>query len=121
LSLANKTKLKNTRAPVKHRQVAVIDTIVAKVQGVPGDDRCVLLLGYKEEMEVRHSEGEGGSEVGTPGPENLLPLFSLRLSEVLHIQPLEALCRLPPTPLAQTMMSKANPGLARRFQLQNAW
>lgn len=26
-------------------QVAVVDTIVAKVQGVPGDDRCVLMLG----------------------------------------------------------------------------
>jgi hypothetical protein len=30
---------------------AVISTIVAEVQGVPGDDRCVLLLGYKEQME----------------------------------------------------------------------
>ena len=26
---------------------AVIDTIVAEVQGVPGDDRCVLMLGYE--------------------------------------------------------------------------
>ncbi|KAJ4420638.1 hypothetical protein N0V82_004203 [Gnomoniopsis sp. IMI 355080] len=33
-------------------KTAVIDTIVAEVQGVPGDDRCVLLLGYKEEMET---------------------------------------------------------------------
>jgi hypothetical protein len=52
-------------------QEAVIDTIVAKVQGVPGDDRCVLLLGYPDEM--------------------------------------------------QKMMRKGNPGLARRFQLQDAW
>ena len=29
---------------------AVIDTIVAEVQSVPGDDRCVLLLGYKDQM-----------------------------------------------------------------------
>jgi hypothetical protein len=30
---------------------AVIDTIVAEVQSTPGDDRCVLLLGYKDQME----------------------------------------------------------------------
>lgn len=30
---------------------SVIDTIVAEVQSVPGDDRCVLLLGYKEQMD----------------------------------------------------------------------
>ena len=30
---------------------AVIDTIVAEVQSVPGEDRCVLLLGYRNEME----------------------------------------------------------------------
>jgi hypothetical protein len=44
---------------------------VAKVQGVPGDDRCVLLLGYPDQMEA--------------------------------------------------MMREANPGLARRFQLSQAW
>ena len=27
-----------------------MDTIVARVQGVPGDDRCVLLLGYEDQM-----------------------------------------------------------------------
>jgi hypothetical protein len=32
-------------------KTAVIDTIVADVQSVPGDDRCVLLAGYKEQME----------------------------------------------------------------------
>ncbi|KAJ4292670.1 hypothetical protein N0V90_009333 [Kalmusia sp. IMI 367209] len=31
--------------------VAVIDTIVAEVQSTPGEDRCVLLLGYKDQME----------------------------------------------------------------------
>ncbi|KAJ8076334.1 hypothetical protein PM082_000755 [Marasmius tenuissimus] len=31
-------------------KTAVIDTIVAEVQSVPGEDRCVLLLGYKEQM-----------------------------------------------------------------------
>lgn len=52
-------------------QTGIIDTIVAKVQGVPGDDRCVLLLGYEEQM-------------------------------------------------AQ-FLRESNPGLARRFQLENAF
>ncbi|KAJ7241901.1 P-loop containing nucleoside triphosphate hydrolase protein [Mycena haematopus] len=29
---------------------AVIDTIVAEIQSVPGEDRCVLLLGYEDQM-----------------------------------------------------------------------
>jgi replication-associated recombination protein RarA len=33
-------------------KIAVIDTIVAEVQSVAGEDRCVLLLGYKNEMET---------------------------------------------------------------------
>jgi len=33
-------------------RTAVIDTIVAEVQSTPGEDRCVLLLGYKAQMEV---------------------------------------------------------------------
>ncbi|OQD90595.1 hypothetical protein PENANT_c001G07088 [Penicillium antarcticum] len=32
-------------------RAAVVDTIVAEVQSTPGDDRCVLLLGYKDLME----------------------------------------------------------------------
>lgn len=32
-------------------KTAVIDTIVAEVQSTPGEDRCVLLLGYREQME----------------------------------------------------------------------
>ena len=32
-------------------KTAAIDTIVAEVQSTPGEDRCVLLLGYKDEME----------------------------------------------------------------------
>jgi hypothetical protein len=31
-------------------KTAVIDTIVAEVQSVPGEDRCVLLLGYEYQM-----------------------------------------------------------------------
>ena len=33
-------------------KTAVIDIIVAEIQSVPGDDRCVLLLGYKDQMET---------------------------------------------------------------------
>ncbi|RDA85266.1 hypothetical protein CP532_2328 [Ophiocordyceps camponoti-leonardi (nom. inval.)] len=32
-------------------RTAVIDTIVAEVQNVPGEDRCVILVGYEEQME----------------------------------------------------------------------
>lgn len=32
-------------------KAAVIDTIVAEVQSTTGEDRCVLLLGYKDQME----------------------------------------------------------------------
>ena len=31
-------------------RTAVIDTLVAEVQNVPGEDRCVLLLGYEDQM-----------------------------------------------------------------------
>jgi hypothetical protein len=57
-----------TQDPYK---AAVIDTIVEQVQGRPGDDRSVLLLGYRNEMEA--------------------------------------------------MFSSCNPGLSRRFQLENAF
>ena len=30
--------------------MVVIDTIVAEIQSIPGEDRCVLMLGYKEQM-----------------------------------------------------------------------
>lgn len=30
---------------------AVVDTIVAEVQSTPGEDRCVLLLGYQDQMQ----------------------------------------------------------------------
>jgi len=37
----------NNSGPYK---TAVIDTIVAEVQSTPGEDRCVLLLGYEEQI-----------------------------------------------------------------------
>lgn len=33
-------------------KTAMVDTIVAEVQSTPGEDRCVLLLGYKDQMEA---------------------------------------------------------------------
>ena len=30
---------------------AVLDTLVGEISGVPGEDRVVLMLGYKHEME----------------------------------------------------------------------
>ncbi|KAF2669715.1 P-loop containing nucleoside triphosphate hydrolase protein [Microthyrium microscopicum] len=32
-------------------RTAVVDTLVAEVQSTPGEDRCVLMLGYKDQME----------------------------------------------------------------------
>ena len=32
-------------------RAAVVDTIVAEIQSTPGEDRCVLLLGYKDKLE----------------------------------------------------------------------
>ncbi|OBZ77560.1 Stage V sporulation protein K [Grifola frondosa] len=41
-------------------KTAVIDTIVAEVQSTPGEDRCVLLLGYKEQIvEMFQNVNEG--------------------------------------------------------------
>lgn len=31
-------------------KTAVVDTIVAEIQSVPGEDRCVLLLGYRDKI-----------------------------------------------------------------------
>ena len=41
-------------------KTAVIDTLVAEVQSVPGDDRCVLLLGYKDQMEKMFQHANPG-------------------------------------------------------------
>jgi SpoVK/Ycf46/Vps4 family AAA+-type ATPase len=39
---------------------AIIDTLVAEVQSVPGEDRCVLLLGYTDEMHRMIQKGNPG-------------------------------------------------------------
>jgi hypothetical protein len=33
-------------------RISVIDTIVGEIQNVPGEDRCVIMLGYTEQMDV---------------------------------------------------------------------
>jgi SpoVK/Ycf46/Vps4 family AAA+-type ATPase len=58
----------NTNEPYRE---AVINTLVEQIQGKPGEDRAVVMLGYREEME--------------------------------------------------NMLSKCNPGLSRRFQLDEAF
>jgi len=43
----------NSGGPGKQQdayRTAVIDTLVAEVQSVPGDDRCILLLGYEDQL-----------------------------------------------------------------------
>lgn len=44
-------------------KTALIDTLVAEVQGTPGDDRCVLLLGYQDEMETMLRDANPGLAV----------------------------------------------------------
>jgi replication-associated recombination protein RarA len=39
---------------------AVINTLVEKVQNVPGEDRCVIMLGYKEQMEEMMRDSNPG-------------------------------------------------------------
>lgn len=41
-------------------KTAVIDTIVAEVQNTPGEDLCVLLLGYREQMEEMMTNSNPG-------------------------------------------------------------
>ncbi|KAF1814036.1 P-loop containing nucleoside triphosphate hydrolase protein [Eremomyces bilateralis CBS 781.70] len=41
-------------------KTTVVDTLVAEVQSVPGDDRCVLLLGYKDQMEKMFQNANPG-------------------------------------------------------------
>ncbi|KAF3923850.1 hypothetical protein ABW21_db0205876 [Orbilia brochopaga] len=50
-------KISGSEDPYK---CAVIDTIVSEVQNVPGDDQCVLLLGYKEDLEKMFNAANPG-------------------------------------------------------------
>src|SRR5260221_12117238 len=67
-------------------KTAVIDTIVAEIQSVPGEDRCVLLLGYEDQM-----------------------------VEMFQVSGLENRWAV------LTRQQNVNPGLARRFAIENAF
>ncbi|KAJ3312151.1 hypothetical protein HDU76_002958 [Blyttiomyces sp. JEL0837] len=41
-------------------KTAVIDAIVGEIQNVPGEDRCVLMLGYREQMEEMMTNSNPG-------------------------------------------------------------
>ncbi|KAK0737339.1 P-loop containing nucleoside triphosphate hydrolase protein [Apiosordaria backusii] len=72
-------------------KTAVIDTIVAEVQSVPGDDRCVLLLGYKDQMETMFQNVNPGLSRRFPiasgfafedfSDEDILKIFHLKLKK----------------------------------------
>jgi hypothetical protein len=32
-------------------RIAVVDTLIARVMNDPGDDRCILMCGYRKEMD----------------------------------------------------------------------
>ena len=55
-------------------KAAIVDTIVAEVQSTPGEDRCVLLLGYEEQMKDMF-------RTSNPGLERRFPLNEAFLFE----------------------------------------
>ncbi|KAI5926524.1 P-loop containing nucleoside triphosphate hydrolase protein [Camillea tinctor] len=58
--LNSKSGAKGTHGITDPFKTAVLDTIVAKVDSKAGDDRCVLLLGYKDKMEEMFQDGNPG-------------------------------------------------------------
>ncbi|KAL4988395.1 P-loop containing nucleoside triphosphate hydrolase protein [Aspergillus falconensis] len=69
-------------------KTAVVDTIVAEVQGVPGDDRCVLLLGYEEQMrDMFQNVNPGLSRRFSPDNAFVFEDFSdAELKQILHLK-----------------------------------
>lgn len=62
--LASGSGVGSTADPYK---TAIVDTLVGEIQSTPGEDRCVLLLGYEEQMEDFFQRTN-------PGLERRLPL-----------------------------------------------
>ncbi|KAJ8122175.1 hypothetical protein ONZ43_g1565 [Nemania bipapillata] len=51
---------KGTRGLTDSYRSSIIDTLVSNVQGQAGDDRCILLLGYKDKMEEMYQDANPG-------------------------------------------------------------
>lgn len=68
-------------------KAAIVDTIVAEVQSTPGEDRCVLLLGYKEQMEAMF-------ENANPGLSRRFPIASAFIFEDFSQDELNDILRL---------------------------
>lgn len=49
-----------TRGITDSHRSGVIDTLVANIQSRPGEDRCILLLGYKDKMEEMYQDANPG-------------------------------------------------------------
>ncbi|KAJ2990291.1 hypothetical protein NUW58_g3021 [Xylaria curta] len=56
----NKDGAKGTHGHTDSQKSAVIDTLVANIDSRPGEDRCVLLLGYKDKMEEMYQDANPG-------------------------------------------------------------
>ncbi|KAL2270703.1 hypothetical protein VTJ83DRAFT_74 [Remersonia thermophila] len=50
----------NTAGAHDNYRMAVLDMLVAEVQGNPGDDRCVILLGYEDQIQSLFYNGNPG-------------------------------------------------------------
>ncbi|KAI0444722.1 P-loop containing nucleoside triphosphate hydrolase protein [Xylaria telfairii] len=58
--LGNKTGGKGASGHTDAYRSGIIDTLVANINSQPGEDRCVLLLGYKDKMEEMYQDVNPG-------------------------------------------------------------
>lgn len=81
----------STSSSQDNYRAAVIDTIVAEVQGSAGEDRCILLLGYEKQMKElfrkanpglgRRFNHENPFRFGNYSPEQLMEIFDLKMRQ----------------------------------------
>jgi hypothetical protein len=69
-------------------RTAVVDTLVAEVQSTPGEDRCVLLLGYTEQMEEMFNNVNPGLARRFPMSDAFLfeDFTAIELNEILELK-----------------------------------